>query len=66
MIDNNLNTLNLMVMNSKSATKNNENDKSGIGLVNVERRLELLYPQSHNIIIEEKDDLYTVNLEINL
>ena len=39
---------------------------SGIGLANVKRRLELLYPGMHRLEIEEKDALFTVTLQLNL
>lgn len=41
-------------------------ENSGIGLENVKRRLELVYPGKHNLQIEEKDGKYKVNLEIDL
>jgi LytS/YehU family sensor histidine kinase len=66
MVDNKLNTLNLMVINNKSPEQEKKDNESGIGLSNVLRRLQLLYPGSHSVIVEEKDNLYTVNLEINL
>lgn len=40
--------------------------QSGIGLTNVRRRLELLYPERHNIVIDQGEDNFTVNLEISL
>jgi two-component system, LytTR family, sensor kinase len=44
-----------------------EKDKTGgIGLNNVRRRLELIYPGTHNLTIEDKDEFYTVNLELQL
>ncbi|HOY39494.1 MAG: histidine kinase [Bacteroidales bacterium] len=39
---------------------------SGIGLTNVNRRLELLYPQKHNILVNQENGLFTVSLEIDL
>ncbi len=36
----------------------------GIGLQNVRKRLELLYPGKHRLRIEEKNDLFLVDLEI--
>lgn len=36
----------------------------GIGLENVRRRLQLLYPGKHQLTIEEKDDRYHVHLEL--
>lgn len=44
-----------------------EKDKSsGIGLANVRRRLSLLYPGKHELLIDRKDDWFTVSLTINL
>ncbi len=39
---------------------------SGIGLDNIIKRLNLLYPQSHNLKVVEKDDKFIVDLELNL
>ncbi|WP_448636363.1 sensor histidine kinase [Pedobacter panaciterrae] len=39
---------------------------SGIGLANVRRRLELIYPQNHALKIEETDNTYVAKLQINL
>ncbi len=39
---------------------------SGIGLQNVQQRLKLLYPEKHNLAINEKGDTFRVNLTINL
>ena len=38
----------------------------GVGLANVKRRLELLYPKKHNLQVEEKEDRYYVMLNIDL
>lgn len=38
----------------------------GIGLNNVKRRLELLYPQKHKLTITASDDVYSVSLQIEL
>ena len=38
----------------------------GIGLKNVQRRLELIYPDKHQLIIKELKQLYIVNLNIDL
>jgi len=39
---------------------------SGIGLVNVQRRLDLLYPKHHSLQITKNDNTFTVTLQINL
>jgi len=40
------------------------NLSSGIGLANIRRRLELLYPENHNLDIDSDIDKYHVNLQI--
>ncbi|RYZ84492.1 MAG: GHKL domain-containing protein [Proteobacteria bacterium] len=40
--------------------------KGGIGLANIERRLQLLYPNSHHLEIQKSDGTYTATLKINL
>jgi LytS/YehU family sensor histidine kinase len=47
----------------------NEQDKkdaSGIGITNVKKRLELLYKDKHELTITEEDDVFIVNLWIEL
>lgn len=38
--------------------------RSGIGLINVKKRIELLYPNKHELIIHDEDDSFTVTLTI--
>jgi len=47
-------------------TQQDQNGSSKMGLENVKRRLELLYPESHQLIIEENEISYKVKLEIRL
>lgn len=37
----------------------------GLGLRNIKRRLDLLYPECHNLLIKEEKTTYTVNLQLN-
>ena len=39
---------------------------SGIGLTNVKRRLELLYPGKHELIITDTEDVYRVHLKLEV
>jgi sensor histidine kinase YesM len=39
---------------------------SGIGLPNVQRRLNLLYGNNHNLLITKKDNWFEVNLELRM
>lgn len=39
---------------------------SGFGLANVKKRLHLLYPNQHDLTIENEEAHYTVNLRLNL
>ncbi|MEP6466334.1 MAG: histidine kinase [Parafilimonas sp.] len=57
------NVLHFSLTNSKPAEEN-INIKKGIGLANVKKRLELLYPQNHLLIIESTTHTFTVNLQV--
>jgi two-component system LytT family sensor kinase len=49
--------------------KKNQDQKDktgGIGLNNVRRRLELIYPGKHQLLIDDEAGFYTVNLELQL
>ena len=65
-VDDKKDNLRVKVMNSVGRVERNENEASGIGLVNVRRRLDLLYPGRHSLNVIETDQLFTVNLAINL
>ena len=60
------NALNFVISNSKTSdTKDNKN-KSGIGLDNVKRRLDLLYNTKANLEINDTADDFTAILKIDL
>lgn len=53
------------VANKKGASANEPKDESsGIGLANVKRRLELLYPNNHNLVVKESDSNFEITLTI--
>jgi two-component system, LytTR family, sensor kinase len=59
--------LHFFVRNRFNETGEWEKDKtSGIGLTNVKRRLNLLYPNRHSLQITKKDGWFDVLLELNL
>ncbi|MEP7372738.1 MAG: histidine kinase [Chitinophagaceae bacterium] len=59
------NILHFTLTNSKPATEI-ANEKGGIGLSNVKKRLELLYPANHFLTIESTTNTFTVNMRIPL
>ncbi|WP_345247461.1 sensor histidine kinase [Nibrella saemangeumensis] len=61
-------TLNFDVHNSRHVKPVNdpEKDKSGIGLSNVKQRLELLYPNRHELLIRETGNAFFIHLTIQL
>ncbi len=54
------------IKNKKVLSQDNEKQDSGIGIKNVKRRLDLLYPDDYNFKIENSKDIFSVLLEINL
>ena len=59
--------LQFFVRNKYNGTTEEVKDKtSGIGLNNVQRRLNLLYNDHHKVLINKKDDWFTVSLQLNL
>jgi LytS/YehU family sensor histidine kinase len=54
------------VENSKLEDKTEAHEKSGIGLQNVQRRLELSYPGKYQLMMEDKLDRYIVKLNLTL
>jgi hypothetical protein len=52
--------------NSKPIDIPGINNKKGIGLANVQKRLELLYPERHFLKIESTDDTFSVYLQVSL
>ena len=52
--------------NSRQQQPQDENMKGGVGLSNVRRRLDLLFPGNYTLDIKEQEDTYTVYLDIPL
>jgi hypothetical protein len=61
----NNNWFNFLVKNNYNPHK--KSSEHGVGLTNVKRRLDLLYPnQQHQLIISNDENFYTVNLQLQL
>ncbi|SIQ21776.1 sensor histidine kinase [Maribacter ulvicola] len=58
--------LNFECRNSFLAVTNTANLSKGIGLQNVQKRLELLYPKSHRLFIQKANNVYYVHLKLQL
>lgn len=57
------NVLHFTLSNSKPANEIKQG-KGGIGLSNAKKRLELLYPSDHLLLIESTENTFTVNMQI--
>jgi LytS/YehU family sensor histidine kinase len=61
------NKLHFSVMNKFTSGNQGEMDKaSGIGLSNVRKRLQLIYPLTHVLDIERMEDVFAVALTVEL
>ncbi|WP_299159909.1 histidine kinase [uncultured Tenacibaculum sp.] len=58
--------LNFVCENSFLSNSNNQNLSKGIGLTNVNKRLEMLYPQKYTLEIDNSNQKYKVNLQLQL
>lgn len=60
------NTLDFRLSNSKPVSLDSVNGRRGIGLNNVQKRLQLLYPGGYILEIDERPDSYDIRLRIPL
>ncbi len=51
--------------NSLKENDNISNEKSGVGLENIQKNLEIVYPKNHAFIINKTSNIFTVQLTIN-
>lgn len=53
------------ISNSKKKSREDKHVNGGVGLENIRKRLTLLYPERHELQIENSPERYEVNLKIN-
>jgi len=58
--------MHMKLLNGKTGKPEPAPGKSGIGIQNVRKRLELLYPGKHELNISDEEDVFIVNLKIEL
>jgi sensor histidine kinase YesM len=56
----------MKLMNGKSEEPQLSESASGIGVKNVEKRLAFLYPNKHDFVITNEDDVFIVKLKVEL
>jgi Putative regulator of cell autolysis len=56
----------LMLTVGNAITQSSRESSGGVGLINAQRRLNMLYPGRHMLDVIENDHLYIVNLKIQL
>ena len=54
------------ITNTLPANHSKKKHEKGIGIENVRKRLNLIYPDRHNLIIQESEHEFYVKLEVNL
>lgn len=60
------NSILFIVKNKVHNEQNSMNESSGIGLENVKRRLDLIYPNKHSLVIQNENNQYVIELKITL
>jgi sensor histidine kinase YesM len=58
--------LEFFISNKKSFLNESDSEYSGIGLKNIKRRLDLVYPDCHELKIIDEDDVFSVYLNLPL
>lgn len=57
---------NKLVFTIENSSKNKEISKIGIGVENIRKRLQMLYPDKHQLKIQDKEATFSVSLKIQL
>jgi hypothetical protein len=62
----NRNEMKMKLINGKVVVPGNQSKKPGIGMSNVKKRLELLYPGKHDLVITSDADVFIVDIKLEL
>lgn len=54
------------IKNSKQDSNNGLNEKGGIGLDNLQKRLDLIYEKSYSLVLNETEEAFEINIKIPL
>lgn len=60
------NTIDFTVSNSKSRIRPMKKEHEGLGLPNIRKRLDILFPTRHELAISDSDESYTVHLTLRV
>lgn len=61
------NAMDMKLVNSRDSEQSQDNNQhKGLGLQNVRRRLELLYPGRHTLEVKQEEELFIVHLQMQL
>jgi LytS/YehU family sensor histidine kinase len=60
------NIMHMKLLNGKLHESNNENGHTGIGIQNVKKRLDLIYTDTHEFLINNEEEVFIVNLKVEL
>jgi LytS/YehU family sensor histidine kinase len=62
----NKNEMKMKLINGKVIVPDSQSGKSGIGISNVKKRLELIYPGKHELVITSDAEVFVVNVKLEL
>jgi len=62
----NTNEISFKIENTKPEHPINKDEVGGIGIINVKKRLSILYPETHTLLISETAEVYKVELQLNV
>jgi two-component system, LytTR family, sensor kinase len=55
----------IVSVSNSNPVKKKKTNGGGVGLKNIKRRLDLIYPKMHTLTIEDSNEFYAVNLELD-